>query len=377
MNRRDFIKNSLLVIGGASCLTCGSKILYDYNEETSLDGVKLSEQQLKYRYKSKKDLPRSIFLDACTLCQLNCPRCYMRMYPEKVKKGFGLGYLKFKNFKKLVDNNNFKRIELANNGEMFLNPELPEIVKYAFYKNINLHAIVGVNLNYLTDEMAEALVKYQFRQITVSIDGATPKTYAIYRRGGDFNTVINNVKKINYFKKKYNSQYPILTYKFILFGHNEHEIDQAKDLAKKLDMEMLFMQNFDKSYSPVKNKELIKQKTGVDTSFSQREYIATMYQKDHKQYFFCKDLWATPHVNWDGRIVTCCDVQNEDFGGNAFKDGLLKALNNSKILYAKSVVAENVKPIAEIPCSTCIIHKLVTKMNLKIKPQDLRGDFWV
>ena len=75
--------------------------------------------------------------------------------------------------------------------------------------------------------------------MTVSIDGATPETYKIYRRGGDFNKVISNIKTINKFKKQYHSESPRLIWQFIPFGHNEYEIDKAKKMAKKLSLQIM------------------------------------------------------------------------------------------------------------------------------------------
>ena len=75
------------------------------------------------------------------------------------------GYLRFKNFKKFVDDYpQFRNIELSNWGEIFLNPELEDIVRYGKEKGINLTAWNGVNLNTLQDRMLEALIKYQFTE---------------------------------------------------------------------------------------------------------------------------------------------------------------------------------------------------------------------
>lgn len=37
--------------------------------------------------------------------------------------------------------------------------------------------------------------------------------------------MIGNVRKINAFKHQYNSQQPRLNWQFVIFGHNEHEIN--------------------------------------------------------------------------------------------------------------------------------------------------------
>lgn len=367
MNRRDFIKNSFLVCS-CSCFLYGGKVLYDSKEGASgYSNIKLEQKHLIEQYKNKNELPKIIGMNACTLCQLNCPICLLRLYPDDFNKGCGIGYLTFNNFKKLVDENDLEEINFINQGEMFLNPELFDIIKYSYCKNIKIYDYSGVNMNYLPDKIAEALVKYEFKALTVSIDAATPETYVIYRRGGDFNTVINNIKKINYYKKKYNSIYPLLTYKFILFGHNEHEIDKARELAKELDMQIFFVQNWNPTYSPVKNVALVKEKTGLNPSEAQDETKAKNYKKNSNEWFYCKQLWKIPLINWDGRVSGCCCCYFSDFGGNAFKDGLLKALNNPKMIYAKNMLTGNAKPIEGIPCYNCGQFHLFRKLNIHIK----------
>ena len=145
---------------------------------------------------------------------------------------------------KQINADNFELIDLSNRGEIFLNPELNKIIKYACEKEIKLTAITGVNLNTVSEQTLENLVKYKFNKMTISIDGATPETYKIYRVGGDFNTVINNIKTINKFKKLYGSEFPRLNWQFIVFGHNEHEIELAKIKAKELNIPIMSEEEF-------------------------------------------------------------------------------------------------------------------------------------
>ena len=143
----------------------------------------------------------------------------------------GYGYLKFQDYKNFVDDNpQIKSISISNSGEIFLNPDLVEILKYSYEKGIKLDAHTGVNLNNLTDEQAEALVKYEFGDMILSIDGASQETYVQYRAKGDFDNVINNIKKINFYKKKYNSMFPNMIWKFILFKKWNYYIIQPSHL---------------------------------------------------------------------------------------------------------------------------------------------------
>ena len=134
---------------------------------------------------SRKIKPELIRLDAVTACQLRCPVCPTAL--GKIANTIGTGFLRFGDFKKLVDDNPWVRdIDLSNWGELFLNSDLLSIIRYAYEKHVTLRADNGVNLNTVSDELLEALVRYRFHSLSCSIDGASQDTYAVYRRGGEF-----------------------------------------------------------------------------------------------------------------------------------------------------------------------------------------------
>lgn len=337
---------------------------YDFNSEENAE-----------KYANKLELPKYIRLDASTICQLKCPACYMRKNPDLVKKGCKIGSLSFENFKKLIDDNILEKIELSNSGEIFMNKELVKIIEYGYKNGITMTITNGVNLNYLTDEQAEALVKYKVDTITVSLDGASQETYEIYRQGGNYKQVLNNVKKIIKYKKKYKSQFPFINWKFIVFGHNEHEIEKAKKEAKKLGVdEIIFDMNWDKDYSPIKNPEKVKELTGIDALDINTSPVVQLQQYlDGKiEWYFCRDLWE-PQINWDGQVLGCCANYKENFGGNVFEDGLINALNNPKMLYAKSMVTGKAPAKEGIPCSDCWCFKAMKEANVWLKSPKIEG----
>ncbi len=310
------------------------------------------------------DKPKSVRLEACTICQLNCECCYMR----KSNHTLGIGYLTFENFKKFIDENNFiKSIELSNSGEIFLNPDLLKIIKYSYEKGVELTAYNGVNFNTVSDEMIEALVKYKFKKITCSIDGASQETYSIYRVGGDFEKVISNLRKLNDYKAKYNSEYPLVKYQFIIFGHNEHEIKKAKEIACELNAEINFKFSWDKNYSPIKNETLVREAIGF-TQLSDTEYE---HKKSCFLKSFCVKMWTQPQINWDGRLIGCCRLADKDYGVNVFDIGLETALKSPKFSYAKKMLMnkESAKPC--IPCASCDYYQRLADENIWISEDEI------
>jgi MoaA/NifB/PqqE/SkfB family radical SAM enzyme len=141
--------------------------------------------------------PSRIRLEASSFCQLRCPTCPTT--ERKIDAVVGKGFLRFEDFRSLVDlNPSLQEIELSNYGEAFLNPHLLQILEYAHRRGVGLTLENGVNLNHAKDAVLEGLVKYAVRLVRCSIDGASPETYRKYRLRGDFNTVIANVERINH-----------------------------------------------------------------------------------------------------------------------------------------------------------------------------------
>jgi hypothetical protein len=273
----------------------------------------------------------------------------------------GSGYLKLSDFQKLLHENPWiSQIELSNYGEMFLNPALLEIIEHAYRQNVVLTADNGVNLNTAKEDMLEGLVKYRFRSLTCSIDGASNETYKIYRVRGNFDRVLENIKRINQYKKKYKSKYPLLTWQFVAFGHNEHEISIARKLAIDLNMRFYLKLNWDDNFSSIRDRDFVRKEVGLGAS--SRDEYKQKYGVDYRRDI-CHQLWNKPQINWDGKILGCCLNFWGDFGGNAFKEGLLTSLNNEKINYTRDMLFGKKAAREDIPCTTCDLYLSIKTNN--------------
>jgi MoaA/NifB/PqqE/SkfB family radical SAM enzyme len=296
---------------------------------------------------SKIIRPRKIRIEASTICQLKCPTCPTA---SKANQSFlGRGFLKFNDFQKILDDNPWiSEVELSNYGEIFLNPELLDIIKIAYHRKVSLHADNGVNLNTADKEVLEGLVKYKFSSMTCSLDGACNETYRKYRIQGNFDTVIRNIKYINLCKQKYQSQYPYLSWQFVIFGHNEQELQTARLMANDLNMRFHVKLSWDSLFSPVKDLEAIRKEAGA----ASREEFKQKTDNNYKSSI-CHQLWDGPQINWDGKVLGCSRNFWGDFGGNVFADGLSESLNNENIGYARKMLLGKNKARSDIPCASC------------------------
>lgn len=293
--------------------------------------------------------PTAIHLDACSICQLECPLCVTAESASII----GRGSLTVEDFKRLIDHNPWIReIGFANKGEIFLNNELVQMLQYAREKDISLDIDHGVNLNHAGEEALEALVKYQVISLRVSIDGITQETYQIYRVGGNLKRVIDNIRKINRYKVKYRSAKPCLVFQFIPFGHNDHEMEGARLLARMLNMEISFHLNRVPDFFPVQDKDMVRRYAG---HADRREYLAgkgKSYMR-HK----CNQMWSMPHIGWDGKLFGCSSNIWGVYADNVFDEHLVSCINNEKMQYARDMLMGRKPPRTDIPCLNCFIYQ--------------------
>ena len=368
------------------------------------------------KYKNDKNVshvPKMVRLDISTCCQLNCKECYMRRDNYGT---VGKGNMTFEQFKKFVDENPFlESIELSNSGEVFLNPDIKKMLEYAYKKNVAITILNGVNFNTVRDSVIEALVKYQVDGILFSIDGTTQEVYEQYRVNGNYDRVIKNIKKLNEYKKKYNSEFPYLRWQFIIFPQNVHQIEDVIKNAEELNMEVVFKKDWGGDFVP-EDIEKVKRLTGLDYSsdktdmvivpneevsevvveevkdeeipvddeielcvtdevdtkelgekvedggFLTSEQVGTIYDNAGEllNYSFndlCFQMLFEPQINWDGRLLGCCLTYQDDWGVNVFDVGFLNALNSEKFRQGICNLIGDLKDNDDNPCRFCAHYK--------------------
>jgi MoaA/NifB/PqqE/SkfB family radical SAM enzyme len=293
--------------------------------------------------------PTFIRVEASSHCQLRCPACPTTN--GEIDQAIGKGFLKADDFRRFLERNpSIRGIELSSYGEIFLNPQLVEILRIAHEHNVALTAANGVNLNNITDEALEAIVKFRLWAMTCSIDGASAETYRIYRVRGNFDRVIANISKINRWKEKYRSPYPDLRWQFIVFRHNEHELPKAREMAKELGMKFFAKLSWTDT-GTLANPEVARRETGAASRAEFEERFGRDYAQD-----ICNQLWDRPQVNFDGKMLGCCRNFWGDFGANAFTEGLVASVNSEKMTHARRMLCGDAASRPDIPCATCEIY---------------------
>src|ERR687889_540002 len=101
------------------------------------------------------------------------------------------------------------------------------------------YAATSTNAHYLTDEVARKTVESGLDRLIISIDGTTQDVYRQYRVGGNLDKVIEGAKNIVKWKKELKSKKPFVFLQFLVVKHNEHQIEEIKEIAKEIGVDQV------------------------------------------------------------------------------------------------------------------------------------------
>jgi MoaA/NifB/PqqE/SkfB family radical SAM enzyme len=116
-------------------------------------------------------------------------------------------------------------------GEPLLNLNTPRLIRMA--KTYLAATALSTSMSVRRFD-AEAYVGSGLDLMIVSIDGATQGVYERFRRNGNLELALENVAKLVDAKRRLRSRTPLLSWNFLAFQHNAHEIPAAERLARKL-----------------------------------------------------------------------------------------------------------------------------------------------
>ena len=116
-------------------------------------------------------------------------------------------------------------------GEPLLNLNTPKLIRMA--KSYLLATALSTSLSVRRFD-PEAYVASGLDFMVLSIDGATQRVYERFRRNGDLELVFENVARLVDAKRRLRRRTPLLSWNFLAFEHNSHEIPAAERMARRL-----------------------------------------------------------------------------------------------------------------------------------------------
>ncbi|MDX2191671.1 MAG: radical SAM/SPASM domain-containing protein [Bacteroidota bacterium] len=278
------------------------KYLYD-----DLTIVKISNAtKLYYQYRKsvnqgKSQLtayPIAISVEPTTACNLQCPQCIsgLRAFTRST------GTMDLKLFNSIITQLSpyLMYNTLYFQGEPMLNKSIFDMINLASENNI--YTSTSTNGHYLSDEACTLLINSGLQKIIISVDGANSLSYSKYRIGGDFDKVKEGIAQLVSKKQQLRKSNPIIVMQFVVFNHNENEIEDIKKLAKKLKVDRLEIKTA-QVYDYQTDSEWIPNK--VELSRYQKD-ANNIYQIKNDHLNKCWRMWQSAVITWDGKVVPCC-----------------------------------------------------------------------
>jgi len=205
-------------------------------------------KKLLIRLRSHYLLPRRVIIEPSAKCNLRCLFCAQARFPNQ--NNLYNPYMSYNLFKSVVDQTrssllSTKLVVLTGIGEPFLNPDLIPMIKYA--KNSGLKVHLTSNLTVANEDDLFKLIEAKLDRLTVSIDGATKKTFERLRVGGIFEKVLQRVVFTLRTKQMLGAKFPEICFNCVITKENVHEAAKIIRLAEELGVNAVY---FNKPFYP-------------------------------------------------------------------------------------------------------------------------------
>lgn len=292
-------------------------------------------EYLIYRFKFKlypkqrilTKFPIHLLVELTSACNLKCIMCFQSDSSFRTKEY--IGHMKFEVLKNVIDQaykGGTSTISFASRGEPLLYKHFEDALKYVSGKFLEIK--INTNATRLDEDKAHTILKYCDNLLLVfSVDSYESESYAKIRVGGDFNKVINNIRKFQEIKKKFYPNVKVITRLSGVILDEKQNLDQLKHFWHR----------------EVDEISLEKAELMFDT------YHNPLCKIDSH----CNYLWENMFVWYDGTCNPCdLDYKSKLKVGN-INDSTLSEIWNSEI-YNKFRNKHAMGKRAELyPCDRC------------------------
>jgi MoaA/NifB/PqqE/SkfB family radical SAM enzyme len=179
---------------------------------------------------------RRIYVELTNQCNLTCTTCMRNVWDEPA------GWMSRTTFERLLDGlreiSPLPEVFFGGFGEPLAHPDALDMIKKV--KELGTRVELITNGILLTEETSQRLIECGLDLLWVSIDGATPESYADVRLGDALPTVISNIRRLNMLRHRivefvYLSGKPELGIAFVAMRRNIADLPEVLRLGRRLE----------------------------------------------------------------------------------------------------------------------------------------------
>lgn len=255
----------------------------------------------------RKDDIRLLQVELTSACNAACPQC--------ARTGNSLLPIAETNYEDFIQwfepefaKQLSKVLYCGNYGDPAMENDLPKILEYFVSCNSNTRNSVNTNGSLRSKDwwkdIGNILNKSVTSNVTFCIDGLEDTNH-LYRINTDWNKIIENAEA-------YISTGATATWVFIVFEHNEHQIDEARELSQKLGFKQFAIKGSHRTgtVKPLnkirKDQQYVVDNLNINKS-TQEKYLHPIFKKEKKE--------TNSNIFCDAKIKSSVYI---DFAGDAW-----------------------------------------------------------
>jgi len=196
------------------------------------------------------DQVQHVHLEISSRCNAACPLCPRNFYGYPYNDGYVEHDMTLEEAQRIFSKEFLCQINEiyinGNFGDAVMNPHTVSILSYFKETNPNLSIIVSTNAGARDREFWQALAHLNV-QVQFCIDGLED-THSLYRQNTLYSTVIRNAQI-------FISAGGHAVWKMIEFDHNQHQWEQARELAKIMGFQEFRLVNHGRDQAPAYNTQ--------------------------------------------------------------------------------------------------------------------------
>lgn len=270
--------------------------------------------------------PYVLHIEPTNICNLSCAFCPSSVSHNELNRE--RRHLKYSEFQSVIDDMERWLLFaiLWDWGEPFTNPELPEMIRYVSSKNIQ--SITSTNGHFLhKDSYCSEILKSGLTTLIVAVESIDPEKYAVYRKGGDIDKVIDGLRKVVALKKALKSK-THLNLRMVLLKSNEHQVKFMKNFAKSIGFDSFTV----KTANPWHSHTFQNEFSVMPDNPNLRRFMYKNKEKIRKYSRpVCPGPWTRAHVNVNGEVISCGrDYEGILRFGNIFEKPLSQIWNSAE-----------------------------------------------
>ncbi|HEX8982718.1 MAG TPA: radical SAM protein [Ktedonobacterales bacterium] len=185
-------------------------------------------------------LPTDLYIESTSRCNEACDQCPRTHLGREEDRDISLDEVR-----RIVDQiPTLRRVVLHGLGEPLMNRELPQIISYL--RGRDIYTLFNSNALLLNEARGRALIAAGLNELRISMDGASPETYARVRGVNQkaLPYILRNLAAFERLKMELGAEQPRTSLWFTAMRENIEELPQLVDIAAQTGVREVYVQRF-------------------------------------------------------------------------------------------------------------------------------------